>query len=101
MCRKRIYVKRMAHIEGQSSTNLFISTTNSSLLCRGRVKSALQILVEMVGLAFEFLEDGLGRRLVSSERLYRGYGFKCRLKLTAEGSILSLEESVTDCILSA
>lgn len=91
----------MAHSEGQSSTNLFIGTTNSSLLRRGCIKSALQILVEMVGLAFEVLEDGLGQSLVSSEPLYRRYRFKCRFKLTAEGSILSLEESVTDCILSA
>lgn len=91
----------MANTESQSSTNLFISTTNSSLLRRSCIKSALQIFVEMVGLAFEVLEDGLGQSLVSSEPLYRRYGSKCRLKLTAEGSILSSEESVTDCILSA
>lgn len=64
----------MANTESQSSTNLFISTTNSSLLRQDCIKSALQIFVEMVGLAFEVLEDGLGQSLVSLEPLYRRYG---------------------------
>lgn len=62
MCRKRKYVKFWFHTKGRSSTNLLISTANSGLLFWGGIKGTLQILIEMLGLAFEVFEDRLGQR---------------------------------------